>query len=109
MKSKKINYFDWDDIKKEICKEMSIEEKYFRDYHKLIGGTYKDLQHKWLNHFDINVRNDTIKYIDVLEGDRLEVKLEWVKEQDKDWLDPFIRAVYTVWQKYKIEYVKYSW
>ena len=33
MKTKTIKYFDWFDIKTEICKEMGI-----RDYHKIIGG-----------------------------------------------------------------------
>ena len=48
-----VEYFDWFDIQKEICKEMGIEEQYFRDYHKLIGGEYKDLWHEWLHYFQI--------------------------------------------------------
>ena len=43
MESKEIKFFEWKDIQSEICKEMNIDEQYFRDYHKIIGGDYKDL------------------------------------------------------------------
>lgn len=85
---------------------MNIDEKYFRDYHELIGGEYKDLWHEWLKYFD-DVKNDTIVYNDL--GEKFESKMGWIKKDGKDWLKPFIIAVYKVWDDYNIEYVKYSW
>lgn len=43
-----LEYVDFNDIEEFICKELGIERKYFRDYHKVIGGDYKDLWHVWL-------------------------------------------------------------
>lgn len=85
---------------------MNIDKKYFRDYHKLIGGKYKDLWHQWLEYFD-DVTRDVIKYNDL--GENLESKLSWVTEDSKEWLEPFVKAVYKVWDDNNIEYVKYSW
>lgn len=106
MISKEIKYFDWIDIQKEICKEMNLDGKYFRDYHKVIGGEYKDLWHEWMEYFD-GVKNDTIVRSDL--GECVESKLEWVKEDGKDWLEPFVNAVYKVWDDNGIEYVRYFW
>lgn len=106
MKSKTIIIFEWRDIQREICKEMNIDEKYFRDYHKLIGGEYKDLWHEWLRYFD-DVVNDTIKFNDL--GECIESKIEWVKNDKKEWLLPFITAVYKIFDVNEIEYIKYSW
>lgn len=102
-----VEYFDWFDIQKEICKEMGIEEEHFRDYHKVIGGDYKDLWHEWLEYFDSVPNNDTIVFNDL--GEDLEHKLQWVGIKNDSWLEPFVRAVYAVWDKYEIEYIKYSW
>lgn len=107
MECKVLEYYEWTDIKDKICEEMGIEEKYFRDYHKLIGGEYKDLWHEWLNYFDSEVRNDTIVRNDL--GEIKESKIEWVTEDNKEWLIPFIDAIYVVWDKYGIENIKYSW
>lgn len=106
MEKNKIEYYNWKDIKLEICKKMGIDPIYFRDYNKLVGGEYKDLWHEWLIYFD-DVKNDTIVRNDL--GEAFEYKLEWVKENGKDWLEPFVKAVYEVWNEYEIEYVKYSW
>jgi hypothetical protein len=106
MESKEIKFFEWKDIQSEICKEMNIDEQYFRDYHKLIGGDYKDLWHEWMNYFD-EVTKDTIVRNDLSEC--MESKLEWVKEDGKDWLESFVKAVYKVWDDNEIEYVRYFW
>jgi hypothetical protein len=104
MNSKQIKYFEWSDIQKEICKEMNIDEQYFRDYHKIIGGEYKDLWHECMNYFD-EVTKDTIRHNDL--GECMGSKLEWVKKDHKEWLAPFIQAVYKVWDNNQIEYVRY--
>ena len=107
MNSKIIEVFDWFDIQKEICKEMGIDEELFRDYHKVIGGDYKDLWHEWMNYFQGEVRNDTIVQNDL--GEIIENKIEWVIEDNKEWLVPFLEAVYKVWHNNNIEYIQYSW
>lgn len=107
MKSKTIKFFDWFDIQKEICKEMGIEEENFRDYHKVIGGEYKDLWHVWMEYFESDITNGHIVSNDL--GESIESKLEWVKEDGKEWLEPFIKAAYKVWDDYGIENVQYSW
>jgi hypothetical protein len=106
MKSKEIRYFEWEEIQSEICKEMNIDEQYFRDYHKLIGGDYKDLWHEWMNYFG-EVRKDTI--VRNILGECMESKLEWIKENGKEWLESFVKAVYKVWDDNEIEYVRYFW
>ncbi len=106
MESKEVKYFEWKDIQKQICIEMDINEEYFRDYHKLIGGDYKDLWNEWMNYFD-EVTNDTIKYNDLDEC--MESKLEGIMEDGKEWLESFVKAVYKVWDDNEIKYVKYFW
>jgi hypothetical protein len=107
MKSKTITFFDWSDIQTEICKEMGIEEKYFRDYHKVIGGEYKDLWHAWMDYFEPDVTNGKITSNDM--GNSIESTLEWVKGDGKEWMEPFVIAIYKVWDDNNIEYVQYSW
>jgi hypothetical protein len=107
MNKQTVEYYDWFDIQKEICKEMGIEEQYFRDYHKLVGGEYKDLWHFWLEYFDSVPNNDTIVFNDL--GETMESKIDWVKIKGEDWGIPFIEAVYKVWDKFEIEHIKYSW
>jgi hypothetical protein len=107
MNKKNIYYYDWSDIKLEICKEMNIREEDFRDYHKVVGGPYKDLWHEWLKYFDDEVKNDTIVRNDL--GECIESKISWIRFDNKDWLEPFIRVVYKVWENYDIKYIKYYW
>ena len=101
-----IEYVDWQDLQEEICKEMGIDEKYFRDYHKIVGGDYKDLWHKWMHYFQ-EVRNDTIVRFDL--GERIESKLDWLKEEDEEWLTPFVEAVYKVCDDNEFTHIRYSW
>ena len=102
MKSKTITYYDMEDIKKAICIEMDIDFKYFRCYHELVGGKYKDLWHEWLDHIDDRFINDTIvscSYVDDWEDTPSEDCLANLREDDK-WVIPFINAVYVVMKKY---------
>lgn len=107
MKNKTIKFFDWSDIQTEICKEMGIDEENFRDYHKVIGGEYKDLWHAWLTYFESEITNGDIKH--TVMGEITDCKIEWVKSDGKDWLEPFVLAAYKVWDDNNIEYVQYSW
>ena len=109
MEKHTVEYYDWFDIEKEICKEMGIEEQYFRDYHKLVGGEYKDLWHEWMRYFESNVYNGVITENDSTYWEGAEHKIEWVKNDGKDWLEPFVNAVYKVFDEFEIEYIKYYW
>ena len=108
LKFKSLKVFKWSDIQQEICKEMGIKSKDFRKYHDVIGGDYKNLWHEWMNYFSSHVYNNVIIYE---EPNSLHMWhfTNWVKKDEKEWLVPFIEAVYVVWEKYKIEYVEYSW
>jgi hypothetical protein len=106
MESNTVTYHNWSDIQRAICEEMGMDESYFRNYHKIDGGEYKDLWIIWLDYFD-DVKNDTIVTNDL--GEMLEIKVEWLTEEGKEWAVPFVEAVYKVWDKYGIENIKYSW
>ena len=48
---KQLLVYEWDEIEAMLCQEMQIDPKYFRDYHELVGGEYKDFWHvalEWL-------------------------------------------------------------
>lgn len=72
-----LEYVDFDDIKEFICKELGIERKYFRDYHKIIGGDYKDLWYVWLSLYCDDIPNDGYRRsaldanIDNLDSERM--------------------------------------
>ena len=104
-----LEYYDWFDIQKEICKEMGIEEQYFRDYHKLIGGEYKDLWHEWMKYFQSNVSNDTIVENDSQYWESQSSKIGWVKNDGKEWLEPFVRTIYKIFDDNKITHIQYTW
>lgn len=107
IKEQTLIYHNWSDIQTAICEEMGIDEKYFRDYHEIVGGEYKDLWHIWLHYFESEVTNGNIMSNDL--GEMPEYKKEWLKEDDKEWAFPFIDAVYSVWDDNDIENVKYFW
>lgn len=107
MEFETIKVYKWRDIEKEICKEMGIEHKYFRDYHKVIGGEYKDLWHEWMRYFQSDIMNGHINQFEL--GEMIEYKLEWVKEDDKEWLSDFVKVVYKIFDEMGIEYIEYSW
>ena len=98
VQGKSIILYDWNDIEKEICKVMGIAEDCFRDYHKVVGGEYKDLWHVALDLIiPDNLSNDTIVYlrpfdykliIDYSEGS---VLMNYVKGYG-EWVIPFIEA-----------------
>jgi hypothetical protein len=108
MEKTTIELFNWFDIRQAICKEMGIEEKDFRDY-QIFGGEYKDLWHEWLNYFQPDVTNDVILNNDSTYWESLQSKISWVKRDKKEWLIPFVKAVYNVFDDNKIKYIKYSW
>ena len=43
--SRQVIVYEWFDIERAICEAMGIAQNQFRDYHKVIGGDYKDCWH----------------------------------------------------------------
>lgn len=77
-------YYDWDDVEKFLCDSMGIPHDKFRNYHKIVGGSYKDFWHVWLS----IVNNDVINgkqsdvWFDMLYDDEeamVEEYGEWVR------------------------------
>ena len=108
LKASTLTYYDFNDIEKFICKELEIEQKFFRDYHEIIGGSYKDFWHVWL---DLNY--DTIHnggYID-LWFDMVHDRLKDLVNQYGDWilvLEPILEKLEN---EVDSEYIciNYSW
>lgn len=48
---KQVTVYEWDEVEKELCKILGIEQKYFRDYHIVVGGSYKDCWHTLMDEF----------------------------------------------------------
>ena len=109
MKSEQVIVYDWFDIQDEICKIMQIEPKYFREYHKLVGGDHKDLWHACLKIVvPDRVSNDTIVSmygIDDIDFWITKETVEWAKKcfeaynQILNEIDPLNKGVL----------VKFSW
>jgi hypothetical protein len=60
-----------------------------------------------LEYFQPDVTNDTIVYNNCDE--RMDYKIEWITDEGDEWCIPFVEAVYKVWDKFGIEYIKYCW
>jgi hypothetical protein len=108
---KTVTIYTWPELKEKICACMGIEEKYFRDYHNLIGGDYKDLWHVALDTYvPRQMANDTIVTM---------YQSEWSKEEfvgyykDKEWAWPMIEAYNKVMRELNPDdngvYVEFSW
>jgi hypothetical protein len=35
--------------------------------------------------------------------------IEYITEEGDEWSIPFVEAVYRVWDKFEIEYIRYTW
>jgi hypothetical protein len=77
LKSKTLEYYEWSDIENYLSDQLGIEQRYFRDYHKIVGGRYKDFWHVWLNIVDENVHNGCYSpvFINIEEDEYLKNEL----------------------------------
>ncbi len=93
LKAKVLTYYDFNDIEKFICDELGIEQKFFRDYHKVVGGAYKDFWHVWLSlHYD-EIENGSYQdlYFDMVYD-----RLQELKDRYGDWilvLEPVLKKL----------------
>lgn len=99
-----VKVYNWFDIQSEICTLMGIAEEYFRDYHKVVGGGYKDLWHVALDSiFPDTLRNDTIVTLYRIEESYVEILIakhgEWTRaffvayNEVMDSLDQYINGI----------------
>lgn len=108
IKSKTVQVYNWFDIEEEICRVMGIERDKFRNYHKVIGGDYRDLWHVTLNSVvPDNMANDTIVTMYVLED------YEYCIEKQGEWTRPFFEAYnkvfYVLDPNFNGVLVRFSW
>jgi len=114
MELKTLEYVEWNDLQKEICDEMGIKMEDFRNYHNVVGGTYKDLWHVWLWYIDHRMYNDSIMPTsmgDILDHEWLTSELK--KNGFDDWGIPFLEVTQGVFEKYSTQYttlhIRYYW
>ena len=105
--SRTVQVFDWFDIQTAICDEMQINESYFRDYHKLVGGEYKDLWH---------VAMQSIVPDDLVNGSIVRVynldDLEYSVESHGEYTREFFTAYIAVFKRMTTDdsaLVEFSW
>jgi len=63
LQPKTLAYYDWDDVQQFICDELNITNEQFRDYHEVIGGSYKDWWHVWMSIVYDDVSNDSYRTV----------------------------------------------
>lgn len=92
----------WDDVQNELCRLMGIDPKFFRDYHKLVGGDYKDLWHVWLKLNYDDISNDSCKEF-------RSYKIE--EDPEEDWQIPFYDAIDKLLEELQTDSIMiyYSW
>ncbi len=42
LKENTLTYYDWDGVEEFLSNAMGFDKKYFRNYHEVVGGDYKD-------------------------------------------------------------------
>jgi hypothetical protein len=89
--SRTAQIYDWFDIQNAICDRMGIGHEYFRDYHKIVGGDYKDLWHLALDKVVPQfMANGTIVTMYALED--WPDNQEWYLTEHGNWAAPFFDA-----------------
>jgi len=117
LKTKTVKYVEWNNFKEEVCKEMKLDPALFRDYHKVIGGDYKDLWHVWLWwNEDKRITNGVISPVtfdSYMEWDDAFWKVDLEEAGYGTWAIPFLEAVETVVRKHGDKrgtlYIEYKW
>lgn len=99
MKPKTIEYYDWfKQVQPELCRLMGIDDEYFRDYHKIVGGDYKDFWHVYLTLFDIK-GNDTF-YEQFWDGSENNLSSDLVESEYGKWALLLIEALDKLHKEY---------
>lgn len=104
MKKKTVEYYEWDYVQTAICERLDIPLGTFHQYD--VNELQNPLWEEWTEYFNKPVNGAILP---VQMGEPIEDKISMVTKEGKEWLIPFVRAVYDVWEEYKIEYIEYYW
>ena len=107
-------YYEWKDVEHAICDSLNIDHSLFRDYHKVIGGDYKDLWHLWLWLESDRVYNDVICKIWIcLYEDTDEYFVQKVIKHFGEWALDVIEHIFDVLQTLAEDndyiFIHYEW
>lgn len=111
IKGETITVYNWHDIRAEICRVMGIHENQFRDYHRVVGGDYKDLWHVAMDAVvPQQMANGTIVTMYSFESSE---EIDSLVEEHGDWTRPFFVAYHSVMDQLDPEFhgveVRFSW
>lgn len=127
---KQITYYDYfADIQPKLCDYIGIKEEHFRNYHKVVGGEYKDFWHTLLNilrdnfkgndsYFTMYHQGDTDSntfdnldeyYTKVkMQGDEYGLAFEW--QEHRSWSRPLYDAIDKLHEEFGAEIIVWiSW
>lgn len=110
MELQTLEYYDWDDVETFLCEAMNFDPKFFRDYHDVVGGDYKDFWHVWLSiHYD-SINNDTYNR-SYLDEESLNLIAEDIQEKYGEWALILIDALRKLREKVGKDEITiyYSW
>lgn len=79
--------YNWYDIQEKICDIIGIDFDKFRNYHEIVGGSYKDLWHVCLEHIvPGHMENGTIVKLYFCNEEWLDL------EEDDQWKLTLVRT-----------------
>lgn len=108
-----ITVYDWfGEILPEICAVLKINDNQFRNYHRVIGGEYKDGWHLFLDTvIPDNFSNDSIVKLFTFEEDF--IISDYTKVEREPWQQDFLRSYKHVMDKLDVNgdgiHVSFSW
>ena len=108
IEAKTLTYYDFYDVEKYICQELGIEQILFRDYHKVVGGPYKDFWHVWIDIHYGEIQNGAYE---TLWFDMAYERLIKLKERYGDWIMVLEPVLKKLQQETEQEYItiQYWW
>lgn len=106
--SNTVQYYEWKEIERYLCSYIGIEKEYFRDYHKVVGGKYKDFWHVWLAYVNDNVYNNTLTLVWINNDSYMYKRIE---EKFGKWAFVLIDAMTDLFDLFEDDYffIYYEW
>lgn len=103
-----LSYYDWNDIKQFLTEKMNIDISNFRNYHKVVGGEYKDFWHVWLDIVYQDVKNDSYK---TYWFDMILDRKDSIIEDSGEWVSILFDALTELQKEVNEEtiMIRYSW
>lgn len=102
-----LEYYDWSNIQDFLCEQLGVTVQQFRNYHKVIGGEYKDFWHIWLE-IAGEIQNDS--YIKCCLDDYADILTDELTDQYGSWVQELIKPLDKLVEQlgYNVT-VAYSW